>query len=132
MESVSQNPVEKTAKLTLLAGEVKLCVVRERLGQVQLDVFLSVEGIVSLCFLNYKVRTLLSRRRRETHLFQLILENICFIVLCLFLDLIVNQRNMLCSFLLNNPLLDCDLQNCFLPLSISNSLTQTTLRTRYF
>jgi uncharacterized membrane protein len=74
MESVSYNLVEKTAKLALLAGEVKLCVVGDSFGQVQLDVFVSVQGIDSLCFLNHRVRALLSIGRRETKLLQLILS----------------------------------------------------------
>merc|ERR1712096_485084 len=103
--SISQNLVEKTAQLTLLPREIKLCVIGERLGQVQLDVLVGVQGIVSLSFL-----------------FQLVLGNISFIILSSFLNLIINERNILCSLLLYNPLLDCDLQNCLLSLSISNSL----------
>merc|ERR1719186_453656 len=110
VKSVSQNLVEKTAKLTLLPGEVKLCVVGERLGQVELDVLVGEQGVISFSFL-----------------FQLKLCNFCFIVFSLFLNLIVNERNILCSLLLYNPLLDCDLQNCFLSLSVCNSLYQLCL-----
>ena len=66
-----------------------------------------------------------------THLLQLVFENIGFIVLCLFLDLIVDQRNILGSFLLYNPLLDSNLQHFLLSLGISNSLQLTSIAIIY-
>jgi hypothetical protein len=52
---ISQNLVEKASQLTLLSREVKLCVVREGLGQVQLDVLVGVQGIISLGFLGKNI-----------------------------------------------------------------------------